>query len=113
MDKSKLVTLKNGEIRPVMSIDDIFDIVREFIGDDVADSLKEEYCAEIKELEESADEYRLDAEFFDSRNEAYAGLIYNIQDEIDKTLTSLLNTRVELEKADKALSSIKRMCEDC
>ena len=89
----KLITLKNGEVRTIMSIDDALEVVAEFVGDDIAEYIKEE----IHDIKEDIHYWQQESDMSETRCEAYANLIFSSQMLLESALKSLNNAKSELE----------------
>ena len=89
----KLITLKNGEVRTIMSIDDALEVVAEFVGDDIAECIKEE----IHDIKEDIHYWQQESDMSETRCEAYANLIFSSQMLLESALKSLNNAKSELE----------------
>lgn len=97
----RLLELKNGEKRPVMTIDDAIEIVADFAGDEVAEYMKEEIAQLKNELHEALQM----ADINESRCEEYATIVFQNQNALDLAIERLKQVKTELEKA-------KSQCEE-
>ena len=85
----RMVTLKNGETKPIIDFDDVVEIVRNNLGDDVADAINTEI-----------DEWSYDVSSYSDMYDDVSGQCQNYCDTIFRTQIEIGNIIEMLKRPD-------------
>lgn len=108
----RMVTLKNGETKPIIDFDDIVVIVRDTLGDEVAECIN----TEINEWCDELNYVRDELEYSDKERQRYCDAIFNAQVKLDALLKIInvekYDSEKTLEKCAKDIAEIVETFEE-
>ena len=81
----RMITLKNGSSVPVIDFNDIIELVRDALGDEVCECIK----TEINEWEDEVDYFKSELDYSNNKNGEYVGAIFHAQNEIESVIKEL------------------------
>ena len=81
----RMITLKNGSSVPVIDFNDIIELVRDALGDEVSECIE----TEINEWEDEVDYFQSELDYSNNKNGEYVGVIFHAQNEIESIIKEL------------------------
>ena len=81
----QMITLKNGSSVPIMDFNDVIDLVRNELGNEISECIK----TEIDEWEDEVDYFKSELDYSNNKNGEYVGAIFHAQNEIESVIKEL------------------------
>ena len=81
----RMITLKNGGSVPIIDFNDVIELVKDTLGDDLSECI----ATEIEEWEDEVDYYRSELDYSNNKRTEYVNAMFHAQNDIESIIKEL------------------------